>query len=667
LTLEYQSDGNKGKGLLVARINGNPIYTDKVDLTDASGRERFLRGLTKGRKGINRKTVASELERIAGEIVGDGRKNDNKRRRSQADVLVDLAAVAELFHTPGGHDSEGYATVPVGDHKETWPISSKGFRRWLSRLYYLNLGKAPGTQALQDAINVLAGIAIHDGPEIPIAVRVAEQPGAIYLDLADPHWRAVEVTAAGWRIIENPPVRFCRRRGMLALPVPVAGGRVDELRSLVNVPDDDAWRLLIAWLIAALRPGRPFPVLVVNGEQGSAKSTLWRMARALIDPNESPLRRPPREDRDLMIAASNAWIVAFDNLSGLHANLSDALCSLATGAGFATRELYTDGDEKLFSSTRPMMVNGIEELATRSDPQDRSIILTLPIISDEDRQEEESLWERFREVQPRIQGALLDAVAAALANKDKTKLTSKPRMADFAAWVVAAESTLGWSSGSFLASYLDNRATANTAALDESVLVPLLLKFLDGRGNWQGTAGVLLTELESLADEKTRRRRDWPSNPRKLSRDLRRLAPNLRRGVDLEVQFKRDPSKARRRLVCLDWEGKRPNRPIPSAKPPQRRTVGRLRAVRTILCVPNLTLLTPMGRSASGQPDPARTSPFGRTDGKCPRWEASDPRTAPGRPSGRSAFSPQGRSHRRPDPGIPDPSRPAWRLVFPLG
>src|SRR5262249_9025420 len=224
-------------------------------------------------------------------------------------------------------------------------------------------------------------------------------------------------------------------------------------------------------------------------------------------------------------------------------------------------ELYTDADEKLFSSMRPVMVNGVEELATRSDLLDRSITLTLPVIPDEDRQEEDDLWQRLHGAQPRVLGALLDAVSAALANKSKVKLTSKPRMADFAAWVVAAEPALRWPGGAFLARYLDNRAAAHTPALDQSVLVPLLLKFLDGRGNWQGTAGGLLAELESLADEKVRKRRDWPSTPRKLSGDLRRLAPNLRRGAGLEVRFDRDPGKARRRLVCLDWVRKVPSEP----------------------------------------------------------------------------------------------------------
>src|SRR5262245_3031351 len=229
LTLDYQPMGNGGKVRLTARLSGEADLTDRAHLAPAGARARFGREPVKARQGIDKKAVAAQLEKIVGDIVakpdaeGDGEAGEDRGRRSHADLLVEMAVGggAELFHTPGGHDSEGYATVPVGDHKETWPVASKGFRRWLARLFWEARAKAVGSQALQDAVNVLAGMAIHDGREVPVAVRVAEQDGAIYLDLADADWRAVEVTAAGWRIVDNPPVRFCRRRGMLALPAPV--------------------------------------------------------------------------------------------------------------------------------------------------------------------------------------------------------------------------------------------------------------------------------------------------------------------------------------------------------------------------------------------------------------------------------------------------------------
>jgi hypothetical protein len=558
MVIDYERIGNNGRARLTARLPDGTTFSDKVDVADARGRERFLRGLCKGRKGVNRKAVALELERIAGELVAKpadkeaGANGAEKKRLSQADRLVLLAGDVEVFHTPGGYDSEGYASLRVNGHRESWPVSSKGFRRWLSKRFFDEYGKAPGGQALQDALNVIAGKAVHEGPEYEIAVRLAEQGGYIWLDLADPDWRAVRIGPDGWEVVSDCPVRFVRKRGMLALPEPVRGGRLEELRPFVNLPDDDSWVLLVAWLVAALRPGRPFPVLALNGEQGSAKSTLCRMARDLLDPNVSPLRRPPRDDRDLMIAASNGWVVGFDNLSGIRPELSDTLCCLATGGGFGTRELYTDDDEKLFAAMRPVLLNGIEELATRADLLDRAITLTLLAISEERRRDEAELWRQFEEVRPRVLGALLDAVSAALRNLPGTRLTSKPRMADFALWVTAAAPALGWSAETFLSAYARNRGHGTALALEGSILAQPLFALVEQNAPWQGTARQLLDALEAgHADDQTRRHRDWPTTPRKLAGDLRRLAPSLR-AAGVEVTFEREAGGQRRRIIHLE-------------------------------------------------------------------------------------------------------------------
>jgi len=599
LSLSCLPGKGKAKGTLSATLPGGDGFTDKIDLTDAAERARFVKALCKGRKGIDKKAVAAELERLAGEVAAKA----GEGRRSQADVLLALAIGLELFHSPGnGGDGEAFASFTVNGHKETWAIRSGGFRSWLARLYHAETGRAPSAQALQDALGVLAGQAQYDGPERPLALRVAEHQGAIYLDLADPEWRAVEITAKGWRVVADPPVRFVRRRGMLALPEPERGGSLDEMRPLVNLPDAEGWTLYLSWLVAALRPGKPFPVLALNGEQGSAKSTLCRMARALIDPNAAPLRRPPRDDRDLMIAANNGWVVALDNLSGIPPVLSDALCALATGGGFGTRELYTDDEEKLFDAMRPIMLNGIEDVATRPDLLDRCLCLTLPEIPNDNRQEEDELWSRFEVVRPRVLGALLDAVAMALRNKGTVKLASKPRMADFAAWVVAAEPALPWEPGAFLRAYAGNRGAANELALEASIVAaPLTALLAAGGGRWQGTARELLDALEGHATEKVKKHRDWPANARKLGGELRRLAPNLRR-AGTNVVFDREPGGTRRRLIRLENACKIPSQPSRSSQSPENgeETPGRSRDGRN-----EVTRPTVPDRPGENPPNPA--------------------------------------------------------------
>ena len=299
------------------------------------------------------------------EAIAEENGDTGGRGPKQADILIGLAQSAELFHSA---DGTGFADLDINGHRETWPIRAKGFRRWLARRFFEATQGAPSSEALQSALNVIEAKAHFDAPERAVHIRVGGLNGRLYLNLGDETWRAVEIDTTGWRVIDNPPVRFRRAAGMQPLPMPVPGGSVETLRKYLNVKDND-FVLAVAWLLAALRNAGPYPVLAVSGEQGSAKSTGSKVLRALVDPNTAPLRALAREDRDLFIAATNGHVLAFDNISRLPTWISDTLCRLATGGGFAVRQLYTDQDEVLFDATRPVILNGIEEIVARARPR----------------------------------------------------------------------------------------------------------------------------------------------------------------------------------------------------------------------------------------------------------------------------------------------------------
>jgi len=310
----------------------------------------------------------------------------------------------------------------------------------------------------------------------------------------------------------------------------------------------EAERPLIAGaLLTAYRGHGPYPVVVLHGEQGSAKSTTARVIRDLIDPNSAPLRAMPKEPRDLMIAATNSWVVALDNLSFIPAWLSDALCRLATGGGFATRALYTDDEEALFDAQRPVILTGIEQMATRGDLLDRSVILTLPPIQEERRRDEETFRAAFEQAQPRILGALLQAVAHALGHVSDVHLPRPPRMADFAKWAVAAERALGFEPGTFIHAYETNRRSAVETELEASPIAAPLLALIGHRPvstisgapirAWEGTCSELLDLLNCGIPEQTRHDKSWPKTPRGVRGALNRLAPALRRGRRIEITF----------------------------------------------------------------------------------------------------------------------------------
>jgi hypothetical protein len=468
----------------------------------------------------------------------------HRRESNQTQVLLRLADESDLFHTP---DGQPYATVRVNSHTENLAIDGTKFRQWLRREYHDLTREAPRSQALQDTVGTLACRALFDGPEREVFLRVGGLDERIFVDLGDSSWHVVEIQHDGWRVVGESPVKFRRAVGMLPLPTPICGGSVGDLRAFVNITDEMDWRLLAAFVLQCFRPRGPYPILVLNGEHGSAKTTAARVVRALIDPNSASHSGPPRDIRDVMIAAHNSWIVSLDNLSVIDAWLSDALCRLATGGGLRTRKLYTDVDETILDLQRPIIFNGIEHIATRPDLLDRAIVISLPKVNG--YRDERTFWNEFRVARPMIFGALLDVVAGGLARVSQISIPATPRMADFAVWGTAVEHPLGWRDGGFMQAYSLNRFVANDAVIEASTVGAALEKLAAGDKSFEGTATALLKQLEAHADEQTRLHRSWPHTPLALRNAINRLAPNLRAaGVEIELGT-RDTTRMRNRII----------------------------------------------------------------------------------------------------------------------
>ena len=489
----------------------------------------------------------------------DDRRAPAFQRESQATQLVRLAqeSGAEFFHTP---DEDPYVTAVVNGHPETYLMRGRRARDWLSRGYYRRYGSAPTANAWADASNTLAGIARFEGAERRVHTRLAAVGSELYVDLGRPDWKVIRVTPAGWEIVQAGDVRFRRPRGLQPLPIPSRDGSVEKLRPLANLQSDQDFCLAVSWLLGAFRGRSPYPVLAIEREQGSAKTSLSRRLRACIDPNRAPLRLPPRQPRDLMIAALNSHVLAFDNVSVLPEWLSDVLCCLTSETGFSTRELYSDSDELLFSAARPVLLNGITDVATRPDLLDRSIVLTLEAIPDTDRRTEEELDQEFLEVQPLILGGLMDALTCALSSERRVTLSRLPRMADFCRFVTAAEAALPWPAGDFLEAYTGNRDRVVEDALNGDPLAD----FVQALAPWSGTASDLLAALERQTPAQVKQRPGWFRSPRRVSGRLRRLAPALRRkGIDVLMGPREREAHTGRRIIRLSRELDGRQRPSP--------------------------------------------------------------------------------------------------------
>ena len=473
---------------------------------------------------------------------------DETRELTQREKLIMLGTCAELWRDK---DGRRLATIEAEGHRESFTIKSRAFREWITFTYgqrhFMKIGgkkypSVPGSTALNEAISGLEAIAAR-GPEHPAPLRVGEHEGSIYLDLGTPDWSVVKISAAGWEVVPTSPVRFVRQKGSRPLPIPVHGGKVTELRVFLNAGSDDDFILMVSWLLACLRPTGPYPLMVVNGGHGSGKSVTCRTLRRLVDPNSVELRNVPKDDRDMMIAAKNNWILAIDNLSFVKNDFSETLCRIATGGGTGTRELYENDEECLLEACRPQLLNGIPPLLSRPDLADRAIVCTIPAMADSMRRTEEEFWPAFDAAAPRILGALLDGASGAMRLYSTVVIKKVSRMLDFAKWAEAGIRALGYAPGTFEAAYQDNRGGAEEDALDADPVATALIKFMGGKASFVGSAGALLESLE-ICHPGAARDRNWPKGARALSCHLRRL-PELLRTRGLKLEFPKRSSGER--------------------------------------------------------------------------------------------------------------------------
>jgi Domain of unknown function (DUF3854) len=530
---------------------------------------------------------AKPIEKAAEDDETYGGKNPHK---SVPERLLEIGRTANYFQTS---DRVAYADIAIEGNRHTYAVRSRAFRMWLAGMYFKVEGKGIGSMTMQDTLSTLEAIALYgqDSTTREVHLRIAEDRGKIYLDLGTDDWQAIEIDLNGWRIVTEPPVRFWRPNSLQALPYPVANGTLDELKDLLDV-DESTWTLIVTFVLFCFFPKYNKPILILHGEQGSGKTTIAEFLKSLIDPGKAGLLPAISDLHRLAIAASRRWVLAYDNLSGINAEQSDALCRISTGGGFSTRTLHTTDEETVFEFTRPQIITGIDALATRGDLLQRSLMVSLPSISPERRKTRAALETQLNEARPRILGALLTALSQTLRALPDTNPTELPRMADFAKFAIASTEALGLTQRAFLDAFNSNQDEAHEIATESSPIAQAILRLMETRTVWQGTAAELLADIEPLTTEKTLRSRQWAGNPRSLGKALTRLAPDLR-GLGIDVDSLRSGKAGTRTLVLEKLAKKTSEMSAMSESLPSNSSVADIKAdmksEADVSCQPNVS------------------------------------------------------------------------------
>lgn len=470
------------------------------------------------------------------------REAGEKPKRSQADRLVELveASTVELFHD---QFAEPYARGEVGGHREIWRLGSKVKRcqRWLGSAMWEAERKVPGPQAITGALNVLEAKA-GAGPGIELHNRVAADEGAIYYDMSDEKWRAVKVTPEGWSVVEDPPPLFRRYMHQEPQVEPDPAGDLTDLLGFVNLRDGADQLLLLVYVVSCMVPDYPHAIPVVIGPQGSAKTSLLRMVRKIIDPSVVEVMSFPYEKVELMQMLAHQWAPYFDNVSRLPTWLSDALCSASTGLGFPKRQLWTDEEDIIFRIKHCVGLTGVNAAPTQSDLLDRCLLFKLPSIAEGERRTEKELWADFERARAGLVGGALNALSRAMELLPSVGAPRAPRMADFARWGCAIARGLGSSEEAFITAYGADISKRHEEAVSASPVGELVVALVEERRIWEGTPSELLHALSSLAmvHQVSTKEKSWPKVAHVLTRRLNEIAPNLEAmGIRVTVTHER--------------------------------------------------------------------------------------------------------------------------------
>lgn len=404
-------------------------------------------------------------------------------------------------------------------------VRTEKFKNALVRAYYRENGEPPKVAELKRAI-MLAIAEAEIKPKVLANLRVAEDAGKIYYDLANDRCEVVEIDRDGWRVITDAPVFFRRYpiTGEQVRPDSINRVPLGKIFDFVNLQDPNTRVLCEVYIVVSFFPGVRCPLLVLNGHQGSAKTTAARVIQKLLDPSAADIVPIPDKAKEIAQLLAHHRFVGFDNLTEIKSRVSDLLCQAVTGGVFKKRRLYTDEEDVVLKMDGVVAVTGINIVAERPDLLDRALLFRLERVHRSRRVDEATLWQEFEKNRPGLLATIFSTISDALVILPKVKVKNAPRMADFYRVGIAVSRALGYKNSEFEKAVAANSKLIEAAVIDGDPLVEAVVLFMQHREAWEGTATELLQQLLGRQANV-----GLPKAPNQLSRKLKEIELNLRK------------------------------------------------------------------------------------------------------------------------------------------
>lgn len=404
---------------------------------------------------------------------------------------------------------ESYAVYNNGS-RHVYPIRGQEMKRILKM-------RCENQNQVENAVVQMDALAANGGQINKLDNRISKRDGVIWIDAASNYGEAIKITPDGWGVVGNAPLIFRHFDHMETIIVDNTGCKkdLDEYISLMNMSSEEDKIMYAGYAASLFIPEIDHPILSFFGPQGSAKTTASLMTKLLIDPSKVPLLALPDDAEKLPRIFTTHHFPVFDNCNYLSQEVSDMLCRACTGGGITARKLYTDNEEVVFVFHSPIVMNGISAPSQSPDLVDRSLIINLDRILEQNRKEKAVIEAKRDSLLPKVRGYLIGIVSDALRN-GPNEAAGLPRLADFAKWADACTYAMGYQKGRFMELYTQAARDSAMEAVKSDPVIDALLTLLDGQNDWEGSASDLFRKLGECAGQNVKSA-SWPKDSARLS------------------------------------------------------------------------------------------------------------------------------------------------------
>lgn len=455
------------------------------------------------------------------------------------------------------HDQDGVslARVKIGESFHNLELGSSAFLDFARHSFFAKTKKLASDQQLKECISLMMLEARADGIQYNLYDRVSTENEHHYYDLCNSQGDVVVVTKDGWSLASSDETAYKFRTGLsVEQVIPERGGDLKDFLEFLNLSTEDEKIIYLSTLPVRLLRNVSQAIAYIHGPASSGKTTLLKLTKSLLDPSRGGISIPVRKPDDILPLLAKSWVFCNDNISKISDEMSDFLCTLATGGESSRRQLYTNGGVFTFTIKNPAFLTGINVEASRSDLLSRMILFKTVAVSDGKRMSDEEMWSRFEEMKPKLLGAIFDTLSKAMQIKPTLKNKTNFRMADFALWGAACAEVLGYGAERFEEALKRAMKSRAYDAVYSSNAGRILLDFLHEHSSFEGTATELLSELKKFRDSNKQYDYDKIANsPNGLSKKLRQLENSL---LEIGIQIDFDSRSSEKRLVKITtkWE-----------------------------------------------------------------------------------------------------------------